>query len=554
MLWPRLNFILDRSLTCANVLEKSIAAYGADFELLRFSGSLRAYGVAGSALTLGELQQLVNRVSAALLQAGLRRHERVAICKRHEVDYLLLSLAIIRAGGITVPINGGMAADDLRAYIAYTGARFVFVDASTVGRLDPAAQAQGTFQAVSTAGEATPGAQRLADFLAVDASSFVPVDIAVGDDVMIVHTSGTTGTPKGVLHGSDSIVLATRGQMLIQPFTRNNRLMLATPVNHHITQASIVTCLAAGLPAYVPADEQGAALLALVTEERSSLVMAFPDAYQSMCDSDLGAHDLSRVKAWMAAGDSSHEVHIRQLTQHGAFARLFGRRVLGSLYVEFFGSSEVGFAAMLKVSTAATTRYARCVGWRTPVSPLVKVADADGRPLPRGQAGRLMVKGPTLFRGYWNLHSSLHGTQIDGWWWTGDIVRRDAWGRYYHLDRAVDVIDTAAGPVYSLVVEERLLAHPAVADVAVIEVHRNGRSLAAAVIECRPRLQASPAALAAWVHGQGGVPDVLPIVLPEGESLPRGLTGKVLKRRLRERFGPDAVLAQRSDRALAISA
>jgi len=554
MLWPRLNFILDRGLTCANVLEKSIAAYGASFEVLRFSGSLRAYGVSGSALTLGELQQVVNRISAALLHAGLRRHERVAICKRHEVDYLLLSLAIIRAGGITVPINGSMAPADLRAYLAYTGARFVLVDANTAGHLDTAALAAGTLQAVCTSGDTPPGVQPLSVFLAIDASGFLPVDIAVGDDVMIVHTSGTTGTPKGVLHGSDSIVRATRGQMVIQPFTRHNRLMLATPTNHHITQAAIVTCLAAGLPAYVPAGEQGGALLALLTRDRSSIVMAFPDVYQSLCDSDLAAHDLSRVKAWMAAGDSSHEVHIRQLTQHGAFARLFGRRVLGSLYVEFFGSSEVGFAALLKVSTAATTSYARCVGWRTPVSPRVKVADANGRPLPRGQAGRLMVKGPTLFRGYWNLHSSLHGTLIDGWWWTGDIVRRDAWGRYYHLDRAVDVIDTAAGPVYSLPVEERLLAHPAVADVAVIAVMRNGQALAAAVIECRPRLHPSPEALAAWARSQGGEPGVLPIVLPEGEGLPRGLTGKVLKRRLRERFGPDSAMAQRSERALAISA
>lgn len=535
----RLKFLLDRRLTVSNVLEKSIATYGADFEVLRFSGSLERFGVPGQALTLAQLKRLCDRVSAALVGLGLKRFDRVAICQRGNIEYLIYSLAIMRAGAITVPINGRMRQEDLSHYLKLTGTRFLFADDERMRALDPSLLGAGGITAIVTdvAERQAVGQVALQSILPAHAAGFVPQEIAKHDDTMIVHTSGTTGFPKGVLHGSYSLIRATKGQLTIQPLTRSNRIMLASPANHHITQASIITCLAGGIPAYVPAGEPPEALLGLVEREQCTLVLAFPDVYQGMCEAGLERFDLSRVKSWMAGGDSSHEVHIRQLTAQGAMLRLFGKRLLGSMYVEFFGTSEIGFAALLKVNLPFTRRYDRYVGRPTIVSPKVKVADAHGRCLPVGVPGRLMVKGPTLFKGYWNAHDKLHGVYIDGWWWTGDIAMKTLGGGYYHLDREVDSIRSGDGRVYSLQLEERILKHPAVADVAVLELPGPNGANAGAVIECRDGQRVDMEAFRNWIREQVPQHSALRIeILPPDERLPRGLTGKVLKRQLRERY------------------
>lgn len=554
----RLKFILDRSLTVSNILEKSIAAYGADFEILRFSGSLAHLGVDGQSLTLGELKRVCDRLSSALLNLGLQRFDRVAVYKAPSVDYLIYSLAIMRAGAITVPVNGGLPIDDIRQYLDYTGARFVFTDGTHIGKLDLAALAAGRQRALlSRRPEDLPlpiGAHVLSDVVPEHAVDFTPVAIHDHDDAMIVHTSGTTGFPKGVLHGSHSLIRGTKGQLMIQPIGRNNRILLASPANHHITQAAIITCMAAGIPAYVPAEETAVDLLHVIESERCSLVLAFPDLYQGMCQAPMSDFRLDHVKSWMAGGDSSHEVHIRQLTSHGAFVSVFGKPLIRSMYVEFLGTSEVGFAALLKMSFSFTKRYARYVGKRTIVSPKVKLVDKDGKPVPTGQPGRLMVKGPTLFKGYWNAHDRLHGVTIDGWWWTGDICRRDRWGGYYHLDREVDSIRSDEGVVYSLPIEEEILKHPLVADVAVLEL--NGE--VGAVIECQAGKALRVAQVQDWLRSH--LPEhssMRIIVLPADERLPRGLTGKVLKRRLRERYhqapNPVTKLPESSDQRLEIA-
>jgi acyl-CoA synthetase (AMP-forming)/AMP-acid ligase II len=149
-----------------------------------------------------------------------------------------------------------------------------------------------------------------------------------------------------------------------------------------------------------------------------------------------------------------------------------------------------------------------------------------------------MVKGPTLFKGYWNSHDRLHGTMYDGWWWTGDIGYRDRWGRFYHLDRATDVIYTAQGPVYSLLAEEVLMNHPDVGEVSVFGVPTaDGKQKAIAVVNARAGREIDTASLRVWTNEllrlSGPIADILAVDLDE---VPRGLTGKVLKRVLREQY------------------
>ncbi len=534
----RLRLILDSSLTVSNCLEKSIAAYGADAEILRFSGDQTALGIEGQCLTLEQLQQSVNRISNMLMQLGVRRFDRVAIYKRGAVDYLILSLAIIRAGGITVPINGDLSRDNVRRYLQHTGARLVFVDGTTLTALDPNELAGGTRVALvlDQVDRDQVGIVRVKELISAASTYFEPVTIDHHDNVMIVHTSGTTGFPKGVAHVSDSIIRATKSQLMLQPFTRRNRALLCSPANHHITQAGIFTCLASGVPAYVPSGEDASTLLRLIEREHCTLVLAFPDVYRSICALPIENYQLGHVKAWMAGGDSSYEVHIRKLTSLGAFLKIFGKPLIRSAYIEFLGTSEVGFAALLKISYSFTNRYGRCVGRRTLGSPRVKIVDENGHKVAVGIAGRLMVKGPTVFKKYWNAADDGQNVFTDGWWWTGDIARRDRVGRYYHLDREIDVIRHAQREIYTLPLQEKLLHHPQIFAVAVVAMG-DAADAVGAIIEPKADETLTAAALDVWAKSTLNLKHAIQFhVLPVGEKLPRGLTGKVLKQKVRENF------------------
>jgi acyl-CoA synthetase (AMP-forming)/AMP-acid ligase II len=170
----------------------------------------------------------------------------------------------------------------------------------------------------------------------------------------------------------------------------------------------------------------------------------------------------------------------------------------------------------------------------------VKVADETGRPLPAGQVGRLMVKGPTVFKGYWNEHHRLHGVVLDGWWWTGDLARHDRKGRFYQLDRDSDCIRTNACPIYTLLVEEELLKHPDVHEAVVIGIPAaDGGEKPLIVLQAKEGRDTfdEPAAMR-WIAENIPLPrpctDV--IVVRNDVDLPRGLTGKILKRVLRDRY------------------
>ena len=257
---------------------------------------------------------------------------------------------------------------------------------------------------------------------------------------------------------------------------------------------------------------------------------------------------------WMSGADAMHEVHIRVFTRHGAFLQVGGGGDRLAVH-GITGTSEVGIVALMKVSAPGTTRFARCVGWRTPISPRVKVADETGKPLRGRRGGAAMVKGPTVFKGYWNEHHRLHGVVIDGWWWTGDLAYRDRLNRYYQVDRDVDCIRTSAGPIYSLLAKEELLKHPCVHEAVVVGLPAEaGFQKPLIVLQTKPGTVLGEQDALRWIARSVPLPcactDVM--VVRSDADIPRGLTGKVLKRVLRDRYGAVAPVGGPRDQIAAV--
>ncbi len=545
MLPHRLKFILNRNLTIANLLDEAVDLRP-DHVLFETDEDLSRYGLDAKGITGTELRRCVNRLSGLFHDNGLRQFDRLAIWKANSLDYFLHSWAAMRLGGIAVPVNGGMPVDSLMQYLRHCGARALVTDAAGLARLTGHVPPDMLKTIIVTEPGGAPHGAMLAHARIVSLGagfdqrpdSFDPPHMDPDQDVLICHTSGTTGFPKGVLHCSQSLILAAKGQLRVQFISSRNVAMTAAWNNHHIAISGCFTSVMAGMKVHVMSNHDAGHLLQAIARRRPNVFFAFPDVYQRMCLAGLDRHDLSSIRMWMSGGDAMHEVHIRQLVAQGAFLRVGGRKLVSSLFCELLGTSEVGMVALMKMSSQRTRRYGRCVGKRTPVSPRVKVADEIGRECPPGTVGRLMVKGPTVFKGYWNQHDRLHGVVHDGWWATGDLALRDHRGRVYQLDRDVDAVHTAQGPVYGLLVEEEALKLPGVVEAVVVATPGEGCERATLVLQVAPLYRLDPAQVLKQIRATNEYgARIDEVVLVNGDQdIPRGLTGKVLKRVLRDRL------------------
>jgi acyl-coenzyme A synthetase/AMP-(fatty) acid ligase len=539
----RWKFIFDRTLSSSNFIERALATYG-DRPFVRFDEPLlldKQY----SQMSVSELLAAVNRGSNTLQQQGLQRFSRVAICKSNSPDYFVHGNAAIRAGGIAVPINAGMQTQTLIAYLNYVGARILITDIARFDALqavDFRTQCAALDTVFLTDGMRT-GALSMQTAFAGASDKFRPVDVCRDEDILIVHTSGTTGVPKGVLHTDGSYIVGLRGMLRIGALlSQSARFMSVMPFNHYIAYQGIGASLIGGNNGILVGAPTAPRLLDLIQEFQPAAVFCFPHSYADMYDYGLQGYDLSSVKYWMAGADSSHEAHIREFVKHGSLVKLFGKALLPSVYVDTLGSSEVGFPAFRRVSSKYSRLFARCIGSPLSPGPRVKVADEHGNEVPRMQLGRMMVKGPTLFKGYWNAHDRLHGVVKDGWWWTGDMGYRDRQGRYFHLDRDVDLVQTRGGAISTLLLEERILNHPQVSEAVVV-----GRSLSDgdvapyAYVQLRRGAQADASELLQWVReglpaAASRISGLIELQVVNAAQIPRGLTGKVLKRELQRQL------------------
>ena len=174
-----------------------------------------------------------------------------------------------------------------------------------------------------------------------------------------------------------------------------------------------------------------------------------------------------------------------------------------------------------------------------------RIADDDGRDVPTGETGELLIRGPNVFIGYWQKPEATREALQGGWFRTGDLARVDEDGYYYIVDRKKDMVISGGENVYPAEVEQTLHRHPAIADVAVIGTpdERWGEAVTAVVVR-KADAQLAEAELIAWTRERLAhfkCPRVVSFV----DELPRTATGKVLKRELRQRWGGDGSAVRR---------
>ena len=476
-------------------------------------------------------------LAAGMHAAGLLPGDRVAVVSRNTPQYIEALFGCWWAGLIAVPVNAKLHVKELAFVLDDSGARAAFVDASWHAALPGIAGDARAMERAILFGDA--GYEQLVAHI----PSPDPMAVAANDPAWLFYTSGTTGRPKGVeiTHGN-LLAMAQCFLTDVEGVEPGDAILHPAPLSHgsglylipHIARGAVNVIPASG--GFDPAE-----IVDLVNAWPRSLFFAAPTMLKRLVDAPALAYArLSHLKCIVYGGGPMYVEDCKQ-----AFAALGPR--LAQIYGQ--GESPMTITAMgraLLADAMARGDDARIASVGSPQTGIdVRVAGVGDRALPAGEVGEVLVRGPTVMRGYWRNAEASAATLANGWLHTGDLGAFDADGFLTLKDRSKDLIISGGSNIYPREVEEALLTHPDVAEVAVIgRAHPDwGEEVVACVVPRLPLRDADARSELEAALDKHCLERIARFKRPKAyvfmAELPKNNTGKVLKTALREALASD---------------
>lgn len=468
------------------------------------------------ALTYAELDAAASRVATLLERAGIQPGDRVGVMLPNTPAFAMALYGIFYRGAVAVPMNPLLKSREVTYYLSNSGATALF--------------ATPLFAEEATAGADEAGAQcwlvddvALAELTADLPAREAPAERADDDVAVILHTSGTTGKPKGAMltHGNlrRNVEVSVRTLLQIGP---DDVVMGCLPLFHvfGLTCGLNGSILAGATLTLIPRFEPRKAL-EVIERDAVTLFQGVPTMYSALLGAaDESAKQSTRTLRVCASGGASLPVQVL-----ADFEETFGCVIL-----EGYGLSETSPVASF--NHPDRPRKPGSIG--TPVEGVeMRVVDPSGAEVAQGEPGEIQIRGHNVMKGYWNMPDATEAAiSPDGWFSTGDVGRVDDDGYFYIVDRTKDMIIRGGYNVYPREIEEVLYEHPAVAEAAVIGVPHDelGEDVGAAValkknatVDADELREYVKARVAAYKY-----PRRIWLV----DALPKGPTGKVLKREI----------------------
>ncbi len=482
------------------------------------AGEKTALVCGSTTLAWGELDQQVSRCAAGLVAGGHAAGSRIGILLPNSVEFVVAYFGILRAGLVAVPLNTGYTSIELGYQLSDSDVVLVVTDSDRAGVLRDAREATAL-----VVDAADGGWQQLLD--AGDGLE-APEPATGGEDLaVLLYTSGTSGRPRGAML-SHRALLANLDQLAsIDPpvVAADDRVLLVLPLFHvYGLNAGLGMVAKTGATGVLAERFDPVETLALVREEQISGIVGAPPMYVawSMLP-DLG-NSLSSVRVALS-GAAPLPAAVLSAVLEASGHHIF----------EGYGLTET--APVLTTTLCSQVAKPGSVGRPVPGVELRVDSDADVAEDDDESAddpGEVVVRGANLFSGYWP--DGAGGPDDDGWFRTGDIGYLDADGDLFLVDRTKDLIIVSGFNVYPREVEEALLAHPDVAEVAAIGVpHPYTGETVKALVVVRAGASASADELIDYAAGRIArfkCPTAVEFV----DELPHSLAGKVARGRLRD--------------------
>jgi O-succinylbenzoate-CoA ligase len=468
-----------------------------------------------------------NRTANALLGLGVRPGDRVALLLMNGIEFTVSFFAIAKIGAVVVPLNWRLVADELAFILADSGATVLIYDEElrdVVQDLHGRGDATALRHWIEVTPTGVPAAFAVAyDAIQADAPDHEPaIGASDGDDAYIMYTSGTTGLPKGVVHTHDSVLWACFTVALTADVRYRDRYAIVLPLFHVGALTPLIGNVQRGMTSILMRAFDPVRMYETIQTERVSVLLAVPAMLNFMLQvPDLGKYDCSSLR-WIMSGAAPVPVTLIE-----AYAKR------GIEVHQVYGLTESCGPACL-ISPEDAIAKAGSTG-----KPFfytdVRIVDDAGNDCPTGTSGEVLVRGKHVMKGYWNRPEATAEVLRDGWLHTGDVATMDAEGFVYINDRKKDMIISGGENVYPAEIENVILAHPKVREVAVVgqPSAKWGESPLAIVVKQDPSL--TEGEVVEWTRGKlAGYKR--PRTVQFIDEIPRNPAGKILKRVLRERF------------------
>ncbi|MCW2786180.1 MAG: hypothetical protein JWP74_2697 [Marmoricola sp.] len=464
---------------------------------------------------------------------GVTRGDKVSwmLGNDHGHQALLLHQAIARLGAVSVPINTRLTAPETAYILGHSDARVVFHAPAQEDIVADYVAASPLCRGV----EITPGIDGDDDFSAMLRPVEAPVPVAElsdEDEAIILYTSGTTASPKGVVHTHGSAIAVGVAVSDLFMLDENDRLQAHFPL---FTGGGLhfngMTALWAGAT-YVVDDFATRPSLELMQQARSTVCVAVPSVYQFWLEEpDFSGEDLPDLRILDYGGSSMAAAVIENLR-----AKLPGISLMQSYGLTEGGPGGIYLAGdycQRKLGSVGNRGFGPYTRFR--------VVDANGDDVGPDELGEFIIRGPSVMKEYFKDPEQTAAAIRDGWLHTGDIVRVDSDGFVFHVDRMKDIVVRGGFNISSAEVESVFVSHPDVVECAVIgKPHpKLGEDLRAYVI-LRSGSVADVAELRAYAQ-QRLADFKCPRDIVIRAELPRNATGKILKRNLRDEVVTEGV-------------
>jgi long-chain acyl-CoA synthetase len=464
-------------------------------------------------LTYTDLDDSSARAATLLREHGVRPGDRVAVMLPNVPEFAVVYYGILRAGGVVVPMNPLLKEREVAYYLEDSQARLMLAWHGCVGEAGAGAARAGAACLVVDGG------------FGADLASVAPVagvaERAGDDTAVILYTSGTTGQPKGaeLTHAnlSTNVEIFTTDLVRLRP---EDVIFGGLPLFHSFGQTcglnaavSVGACLTL-VARFVPGN-----VVEVLARDRVTVLEAVPTMYVALLGADRDGHDLSALRVCVSGG-AALPVEVMR-----GFELAYACVIL-----EGYGLSETSPVA----SFNHPDRKPKPGSIGTPIRGVeMRAVDEWGRDVPIGEVGEIAIRGHNVMKGYWRRAEATAEAIPDGWFRSGDLARVDDDGYFFIVDRRKDLIIRGGYNVYPREIEEVLYEHPAVAEAAVIGVPDAslGEEVGAAVV-LKPGETATEQQIQEYVKGQ-----VAAYKYPRRvwllDALPKGPTGKILKREIR---------------------
>ena len=487
----------------------------------------------GNRYSFARLNARSNRIANVLNGLGVKKGDRVALLQMNCVEYLETFFAIAKIAAIAVPLNWRLVPDELEFILKDSGATVLLYGQDFT---DSVVELHGRGPDATDVREwiCVGGGDDRADFardygeLTADASEEEPEIGGDGDDVLyIMYTSGTTGLPKGAVHTHNTALWACLTINATADVRYADRYLVALPLFHVGALTPITGNVHRGVTSVVVRAFDAAETWKLIESENITTMLAVPAMLNFMLQ--VPGHektDFSKLR-WCMSGAAPVPVSLIE-----TYAKL------GIEIHQVYGLTETCGPACLISPEEAISR-AGSTG-KAFFHTEVRVVDEKGNDVPAGGVGEVIIRCPHNMKEYWNRPDATAETIRDGWLYSGDLAMIDEEGFIYIQDRKKDMIIPGGENVYPAEIENVILSHPDVKEVAVIgqPSAKWGEVPFAVVVKNSDELNEE----AVLGHCDG---KMARFKIPKGvafiDELPRNPTGKVLKRILRDQFpGPAA--------------